>query len=130
MKGVNKMTEMDFLQAVFKNADESGNEVLKSEATRRIEKKIADREKNRKSATNDELDDAVYCVLTDKGGSLTSADIIKELSAAGITVNPKTQKVIKGSTVSSCCKRLIEKGLVTRTWSGVKTDSYRYMVIK
>lgn len=124
------MTEMDFLQAVFKMADENGDEALKSECTRRIEKKLADREKNKKVATNDELDDAIYCVLTDKGGALTSADIIKELSAVGITVNPKTQKEIKGSTVSSCCKRLIEKGLVTRTWSGVKTDSYRYMVTK
>lgn len=124
------MTEMEFLQAVFKMADENGNEGLKNESTRRIEKKIADREKNRKSATNDELDDAIYCVLTDKGGNMTTADIIKELSAVGITVNPKTQKEIKGSTVSSCCKRLIEKGLVTRSWSGVKTDSYRYAVTK
>lgn len=130
MKGVNKMTEMEFLQAVSEMADKNGDEALKSEATRRIEKKVADREKNRKSATNDELDDAVYCVLTDKGGSMTSADIIKELAAVGITVNPKTQKDIKGSTVSSCCKRLIEKGLVIRTWSGVKTDSYRYTVAK
>ena len=124
------MTEMEFLQAVSEMADKNGDEALKSEATRRIEKKVADREKNRKSATNDELDDAVYCVLTDKGGSMTSADIIKELAAVGITVNPKTQKDIKGSTVSSCCKRLIEKGLVIRTWSGVKTDSYRYTVAK
>ena len=124
------MTEMEFLQAVSEMADKNGDEALKSETTRRIEKKVADREKNRKSATNDELDDAVYCVLTDKGGSMTSADIIKELAAVGITVNPKTQKDIKGSTVSSCCKRLIEKGLVIRTWSGVKTDSYRYTVAK
>lgn len=130
MKGVNKMTEIEFLQAVSEMADKNENEALKSEATKRIEKKIADREKNRKSATNDELDDAVYCVLTDKGGSMTSADIIKELAAVGITVNPKTQKEIKGSTVSSCCKRLIEKGLVARTWSGVKNDSYRYAVAK
>lgn len=130
MKGVNKMTEMEFLQAVSEIADKNGDEALKSEATRRIEKKVADREKNRKSSTNDELDDAIYCVLTDKGGNLTSADIIKELFAAGITVNPKTQKEIKGSTVSSCCKRLIEKGLVSRTWSGIKTDSYRYMATK
>lgn len=130
MKGVNKMTEMEFLQAVSEMADKNGDEALKSEATRRIEKKVMDREKNRKSATNDELDDAVYCVLTDKGGSMTSADIIKELAAVGITVNPKTQKDIKGSTVSSCCKRLIEKGLVIRTWSGVKSDSYRYTVAK
>lgn len=124
------MTEIEFLQAVSEMADKNGDEALKSEATRRIEKKVADREKNRKSATNDELDDAIYCVLTDKGGNLTSADIIKELAAVGITVNPKTQKEIKGSTVSSCCKRLMEKGLVTRTWSGIKADAYRYTVIK
>lgn len=130
MKGVNKMTEMEFLQAVFKMADENENEILKSESTRRIEKKLADREKNKKVATNDELDDAIYCVLTDKGGALTSADIIKELSAVGVTINPKTQKEIKGSTVSSCCKRLIEKGLIIRSWSGIKTDSYRYSVAK
>ena len=120
------MTEIEFLQAVSEMADKNGDEALKSEATKRIEKKIA----NRKSTTNDELDDAVYCVLTDKGGSMTSADIIKELAAVGITVNPKTQKDIKGSTVSSCCKRLIEKGLVIRTWSGIKADSYRYTVAK
>ena len=41
MKGVNKMTEIEFLQAVSEMADKNGDEALKSEATRRIEKKVA-----------------------------------------------------------------------------------------
>lgn len=123
------MTEMEFLQAVFKNADESGNEVLKSEATRRIEKKIADREKNRKTSTNDELDDAVLCVLTDEGSYMFSSGIVKGLAKNGITVNPKTGKKITGSTISACGTRLAEKGLIEKNWSGAKNETYRYKII-
>ena len=129
MKGVNKMTEIEFLQAVFKMADENGDETLKSESTRRIEKKIKDREKNRKSATNDELDDAVLCVLSDNGGYMFSSDIVKDLAKNGIIVNPKTNKKITGSTISSCGTRLAEKGLVEKSWSGVKNETYRYKII-
>lgn len=123
------MTKMKFLEAVFNLADKCGDNKLKEEASTRIDAEIKTREKNRKAATNDELDEAVLCVLNEKGGKLTSAEIIQELSNNGVTINPKTQKEIKGSTIAACCKRLEEKGLVNKTWSGIKNDSYRYSIV-
>lgn len=120
---------MEFLNAVLTFSDEQGYEDLKQEASARIKKKVEQRKRNNKTAVNDELDEAVLCVLTDEGSYMFSSDIVKGLAKNGITVNPKTGKKITGSTISACGTRLAEKGLIEKNWSGAKNETYRYKII-